>query len=91
MDKSPAIHDLEGRDVEFPENTRERGSCTTTAATAHGGRERILLSIMGSESIVYHAVIALPSSYLVCSSCKLGWTIDFIAQCTITGGEGNGD
>ena len=72
MVESQSIHDLEGRDVEAPANAGDRNSDATTAMP-QGGRGRILLSMAGSDGSMYHATIALPTSYLVCSNyCRAG-------------------
>ena len=64
MVKSLPIHDLEGRDDQAPLHSKESNSDTTTIPRI--GRGRILLS-MDLDGVEYHAAVALPTSYLVCT------------------------
>ena len=55
------LHDLEGRDIQSPANAEE-GTSETRQGTAHG---RILVSIVGTNGIIYSTAVLLPASYLV--------------------------
>ena len=80
MLKSLPIHDLEGRDDQASSYSKECNS-DTTAAIPHGGRGRILLSLMNSDGTEYHAAIVLPTSYSVCPTYfKKGRATHFIVE-----------
>ena len=58
MDDFSLLHDFEGRDVQPPPKTEE-------SASDSQARGRILLSMVGTNGMIYHAVVLLPASYLV--------------------------